>query len=104
MSNMSDVSKTSTPNQAQTPSAAQPQTIIIKSEKSPILAVALAFFFGPLGLLYSTPFGAIVMFFVNMVVGFFTLGFGLILTWPGCAIWAYIAANKANKELAESVR
>ncbi|MCD8256172.1 MAG: hypothetical protein LUC40_03220 [Oscillospiraceae bacterium] len=69
------------------------------SEKSTILAAALGFFFGPLGLLYVTVKGAVIMFFVNCVVGFITLGFGLFLTWPICAIWGYVAANNFNKEL-----
>jgi hypothetical protein len=77
----------------------QKQIIIVKSEKSVGLACALAFFFGPIGLLYSTPKGAIIMFFVNCFVGLFTLGFGLILTWPICAVWGWNAASKHNKQL-----
>jgi len=79
-----------------------PQVIIVKSEKSPAIAVILAFFFGPLGLLYSTTTGAIVMFIVNIVVGVCTLGFGLFLTWPASAIWAYFAAKRYNAKLLTS--
>lgn len=77
----------------------QPQRIIVQSTKSEGLAAALGFLFGPIGLFYSTITGAIVMFFVNLFVGFITLGFGLILTWPVCAIWGYMAAKKYNEGL-----
>ena len=79
------------------------QTIIVKSEKNPGLAAGLAFFLGPIGLLYSTVIGSICMFFVNIVVGFLAFGFGLILTWPICCIWGYIAASNYNKKLHASV-
>ena len=64
--------------------------------KSVALAALLGFLFGPMGMLYSTVLGAAVMFLVCAFVGFVTLGFGLILTWPVCAIWAAIAANATN--------
>ena len=77
----------------------KPQTIIVKSTKNVGLAAGLALFFGPLGMCYSTLKGALVMFIVNVVVGFLTLGMGCLLTLPICAIWAYIAAKKYNEEL-----
>lgn len=55
--------------------------------------------FGPLGLLYSTVVGAIIMFLVNVLVGLVTLGFGLFLTWPICGLWAYFAAKSHNEKL-----
>lgn len=76
------------------------QTIIIKSQKSAGTAALLGIFFGPLGMLYSTITGAVVMFFVTGIVAFFTVGFGLILTQPICAIWAYSAAKKENNTVA----
>ena len=48
---------------------------------------------------YATIKGAIIMFLVNFVVGGITLGFGLFLTWPICAVWAYLAAKKYNERL-----
>lgn len=85
---------------------AQPQPFVnhivtvMAPQKSLALAGALAFFFGPLGLLYSTVIGAIVMFFVNLLVGALTFGFGLFLTWPGCVVWALIAASQHNARVA----
>jgi len=77
----------------------QKQTIIVKAEKSMGITILLTIFFGPLGMLYSTVTGAIVMIIVNVIVAIITLGFGLFITWPVCIIWAAIATNKYNKSL-----
>ena len=77
----------------------RPRTIIVKSTKNVALAAGLALFFGPIGMCYATIKGAIIMFLVNFVVGGITLGFGLLLTWPICAVWAYLAAKKYNERL-----
>ena len=77
----------------------KPQMIIVKSTKNVGLAAGLGFFFGPLGMCYATLKGALIMFLVNIVIGIFTLGFGVFLTWPICAIWAYMAAKKYNEQL-----
>jgi hypothetical protein len=66
---------------------------IVKPPKSAGLAFVLSFLFGPLGMIYSTPIGALVMFLVNLVVIPLTFGFGLLITWPIGIIWAVIAAN-----------
>ncbi len=85
----------------------QPQQIIVTHNpgvhhlmaKNVGVAFMLAFFFGPLGLLYSTILGGIVMLIVSVVVALITLGFGLIVTWPICIIWAIIAVNIHNKKI-----
>jgi hypothetical protein len=63
--------------------------------KSVLVAFLLAFFFGPIGMLYSTVFGAFVMFFLNMVVAVLTFGTGLLITWPIGCIWAASAASRS---------
>lgn len=73
--------------------------VVTKSTKSVGIAVALSFFFGPLGMLYSTILGAIIMFIISLVVGIITLGIGLIVTIPICAIWGGVAAHLHNKKL-----
>ncbi|MDO5615709.1 MAG: hypothetical protein Q4G16_05940 [Cruoricaptor ignavus] len=73
--------------------------IIIKDKKSVGLSLLLTFFFGPLGMLYSTVTGAIVMFFISAAIGFITLGFGFFLTWPICMIWGAIAASNHNSKI-----
>lgn len=82
------------------PVAVQQTTVIqVGSHKSVAGAVVLALLFGPLGMLYATVVGALVMFFVNLLVVFVTLGLGLIFTIPIGAVWAGIAASNHNKRL-----
>jgi hypothetical protein len=50
-------------------------------------------------MLYSTGVGAIVMFFVNVVVIIGTAGLGLLITIPIGMIWAGSAASSHNKQL-----
>ena len=78
-----------------------PQRLVIVPAKSAGVAILLPVLFGPLGLLYSTVMGAIVMFVVNIVIAMVTMGFGLILTWPICGIWAFVAVKSHNKKLLE---
>lgn len=77
----------------------QPQVVIVQIPKSPMAAALLGFFFGPLGLLYVGFVPALIMLGVNILVGAFTLGFGLFLTWPLCAMVGWSRANLANKNL-----
>jgi Protein of unknown function (DUF2510) len=77
------------------------QTTVIQvgSRKSVVAAVLLALFFGPLGMLYATLVGALVMFAINIVVVVVTLGLGLLITVPIGAVWAGIAASSHNDQL-----
>ncbi|MBZ0200113.1 MAG: hypothetical protein K8H86_09615 [Ignavibacteriaceae bacterium] len=77
----------------------QTQTVIVRNEKSMLVTILLTFFFGPLGMFYSTVGGAVIMLVVSFIVGILTLGFGLIITHPTCIIWAAVAANNYNKNL-----
>jgi len=72
------------------------QVIIVNSGKSVGLAILLTFLFGPLGMLYSTVSGALIMLVISTIVGIFTFGIGLLLTWPICIIWAAVAANSSK--------
>ncbi len=90
-------------NNQPTPVAVQQTTVIqVGSQKSVAGAVLLALFFGPLGMLYATVPGALVMFVISFVVAIATLGLGLLITLPICAIWAGIAASSHNKRLGVS--
>ena len=77
----------------------QPQRLVVVPMKSVGLAIFLGVCFGPIGLLYSTIKGAIIMFIVNIVIGAVTLGFGLFLTWPICGVYAYLATKSYNEKL-----
>ena len=79
-------------------------TVIVGSQmgaqKSMGVALLLAAAFGPLGLLYASVTGGIVMLVVDLIVAIFTLGFGLIIMWPIPIIWAAIAINKEREQQA----
>lgn len=87
-------------NQQQSPNPQYHQTVVIVGkQKSVGVAFILAFFFGPLGLLYASVTGGIVMFILGAIISIVTLGFGLILVWIICIIWAVVAANNANSKI-----
>jgi TM2 domain-containing membrane protein YozV len=82
-----------------TQSAPPQQTIVVVGKpKSVGVAILLAFFFGPLGLLYASVAGGIIMLILGGLIAIVTLGFGLIIVWVACVIWAVVAANNANKK------
>ncbi|HZY37262.1 MAG TPA: hypothetical protein VFE53_11465, partial [Mucilaginibacter sp.] len=90
------------PNQ-QTPNPQYQQNIIIVGkQKSVGVAFLLAFLFGPLGLLYASVTGGIVMFILGVIISIVTLGFGLIVVWIACIIWAVVAANNANSRVSSA--
>lgn len=72
---------------------------VMVAGKSMAMAIVLAIIFGPLGMLYATVAGGIVMIFISILAAVFTLGFGLFLTWPVCVVWAAIATNSYNKKM-----
>ena len=79
-------------------SASQQTIVVVSKQKSSAVAVILTLFFGPLGLLYSSVIGGIVMVILGAIIGVVTLGFGLIVVWPACIVWAIVAVNIANKK------
>ncbi|MEO8842030.1 MAG: hypothetical protein ABI591_08350 [Kofleriaceae bacterium] len=81
------------------PQYAPHQVVVVGGEKSVGTAVLLALLFGPLGMIYSTGVGALVMFLANILVIVGTAGVGLIITVPVCAIWAANAVNTHNARI-----
>lgn len=79
------------------------QVIVMAQPKSPVAAAILGFFFGPLGLLYASVPAAAIMFLVNVVVGIFTLGLGLFLTWPISAVVGAVAASRHNARIGQGI-
>lgn len=73
--------------------------VVTKSPKSMGISIALTLFFGPLGMFYSTISGAIIMAIIDIIVGIFTFGIGLLVTWPIQVIWAAISTSSYNKKL-----
>jgi len=74
------------------------------STKSPGIAILLTILLGPLGMLYSTILGAVIMTLATLVVIIITYGLGLLITWPICIIWAAIAASNYNKKILTAAR
>lgn len=81
----------------------QTQVVVAKPTKSVGISLLLTFLFGPLGMLYSTISGAIIMLIISVLVAIFTLGFGLIITYPICMIWGAIAAKNYNDKLLQGL-
>ena len=76
----------------------QTQTkVVYVNKKSTGVAFLLAFLFGPLGLLYASPVGGIVLFFVGIISFFFLPVIGFILIWIISIIWAVVAAGNSGR-------
>lgn len=73
-----------------TPSATT--IIVAKPEKSVMAAFLLTLLFGPLGLLYASIAGGIIMIILAIILVPFTLGIGALIVWPISMIWAVITA------------
>lgn len=71
--------------------------VVSSGEKSMVASILLSLFFGPLGLLYASVTGGIVMLLICIVVGILTVGLGLFITFPICIIWAVVATNTYNE-------
>jgi hypothetical protein len=74
-------------------------TIIYIERKSIGLALLLAIIFGPLGMLYSTVAGALIMLVITGVLAVLTLGLSLVITWPVCVLWSGLAAWRAKRRV-----
>jgi len=63
------------------------------------LAAALLFsvFLGPVGLLYASTVGGIIMIVLGFVVASSMLPVPIILVWLGSCVWSVVAVNRYNK-------
>lgn len=64
------------------------------SRKNPWVAALFALLFGPLGMLYSTATGALVMSVAYVLLMLFTRGLAVWAVWPVCIFWAAMAARE----------
>jgi hypothetical protein len=79
------------------------QAALLMNKKSMGVALLLTFFFGPLGLFYSSVIGGVVMLVFGGAIIVFTAGIGAVLVWPICMIWAGVATSAHNKRLLASM-
>lgn len=75
------------------------QVVVLSASKSVGISILLTVLFGPLGMLYSTTSGALIMGVASVVLGVITFGLALFLTWPISIVWGAIATNSYNKRL-----
>lgn len=78
---------------------AEKTTVIYIERKSIGLALLLAIVFGPLGMLYTTVTGAIIMLVVTSVFAVLTAGLSLLVTWPVCVVWSCLAAWRSKRRV-----
>ena len=62
--------------------------------KSVWVAALLAFLLGPIGMLYSTVPGCLVMFAVNVFAAIWGRAWMLSVSWLACIVWAALAARE----------
>jgi fatty acid desaturase len=75
----------------------QAGAVAVAARKSVFLALVLTFFFGPLGMFYSTVKGAVIMLIISTVLALLTAGISIAITWPVSIIWGAVAADAHNK-------
>lgn len=75
------------------------RTVIVAQKKGMGVALILSILFGPLGLLYASVLGGILLMILAVVGGFFTLGVGAIVAWVLSPIWAIFAVLGHNRKV-----
>ncbi|MEE4248392.1 MAG: hypothetical protein V2I33_23655 [Kangiellaceae bacterium] len=78
-----------------------PEVTVVQLDraKSVFAAVVLAFLFGPLGLLYASIPGGIIMTILALITLPLTAFFAALVIWPICMIWAVVAALRSKSKL-----
>lgn len=71
--------------------------VIPRPPKSVGAAILLTILFGPLGMLYSTIPGALIMMAISFILAIPTAGISFLITWPICVIWGALAAQSYNE-------
>lgn len=74
-------------------------TIILRAPKSQGIGLLLTFLLGPIGLLYATTLGGLILAPLAFVIGIFTFGLGALITWPVAILWSILAISLHNRKL-----
>ena len=78
--------------------------VVLNPLRSPIAALLLAVFLGPIGLIYSSIIGAIILIFLFLVsYGAHTM-YPLALIWLLGCFWSVIAANRYNRRMMKKMK
>lgn len=86
------------------PVLAGPPVVVVTAPKSVGLAFLLTFLFGPLGMLYSTVTGALIMLGISFVAAFVSLvtfGIPLFFCWVASIVWGCVAASSHNARMVQ---
>jgi TM2 domain-containing membrane protein YozV len=76
--------------------------IIAQPPKSAWAAFFLTFFFGPLGLLYASIAGGIILTVIALIIVPLTAGIGAFVLWPISMIWGVLAAFASKGKPADA--
>jgi hypothetical protein len=71
--------------------------------KSVAGALLLSLFLGPIGLLYATTLGGVVMLIIGVVIVPTKLPVPIAILWIGCCIWSVIAADRFNQKVLQKI-
>ena len=66
-------------------------------------ALMFSVFLGPVGLLYASFWGGIVMTVLGFIIISSNLPYPIIFYWIACSIWSVGAANRYNRKLLQSM-
>jgi hypothetical protein len=73
------------------------KVIVVQAPKSPIVAFILTFLFGPLGLLYVSVTGGLVLILAAILSFFILPLIGGIIIWIISIIWGVVGAMNSKK-------
>lgn len=74
------------------------RTQIILPYKSVAGALLFTVFLGPIGLLYASSFGGIIMIILGLITLSAKFPIPILLVWIGSSIWSVLSTNRYNKK------
>lgn len=69
--------------------------------KSVAGALLFSLFLGPIGLLYASTLGGVVMMIFGVIIFPTKLPVPIVLVWVGSCIWSVAAVNRYNRKIIE---
>jgi hypothetical protein len=78
-------------------------SVVTIPTKSMGTSLLLTFLFGPIGMIYSTISGALIMLVLLLLISIYAFGIWLLIIWPIQLIWAAIAVNSYNKRVMDKI-
>lgn len=76
-----------------------PQSMPFLPYKNLTTSLLFSIFLGPLGLLYATTRGGIMMLIIAFVVISCKLPVPIMIMWVSCSVWSTLATNRYNHQL-----